>query len=78
MLLPAENLSLFSKEVEQMALASFKKSGGSDERSKNEVKILRKLGLAPEEIDQLPPGQSPFKNYTLGQKNDLGALLEAQ
>ena len=77
-LLGSQAGSLFDREVEQMALANFKRNASASQHSKNEVNILRKLGLAPEEIEKLPPGQSPFKDYTLGQKNDLSSLLESQ
>ena len=61
-----------------MALQNFQKNVAANSHTKNEVNILKKLGFSQEEIDKFQPGQSPFKDYTLGSKNDIKSLLDSQ
>lgn len=77
---PRQNLAAFNKEMEQMAKENYQKlvDENSKKHTRDEVNILRKLGLSAEAISQLDPGASPFKDYALAEKTDFTTLMEAQ
>ena len=76
---PKQNLAELNKEMERIAKDNYKKmiEENLKKKSQNEVLTLKKLGLTNEQIAHLGEDENPFKDYSLGEREDVSDLLEA-
>ena len=78
--LPKKNLEELNKELARVAAENYQKmvEESLNRLSREELQTLKKLGLKDDEIAKIGPGDNPFKDFALGDREDIIDLLDCQ